>query len=1029
MGLLRKVQLWRHHRRNTRSYTTRRTVSTGFSRLCRFEKMEPRQYLSASPIQVGAVYYENHDQDDIGGDRIEITFDGGAAGTQLTRLVIDTDKYSDGLTIGDVFFDTAAGGGGAFGYSPFSIVDQTGIDSVQVSVVDGGTQLVLDFTGFDAGEKFVFTIDVDEQGFIGANAVAEGNEFEGSRMTATFAAPHYYEASGTDMFIDFYDQKLDDANLDLPPDDYDTTPSEAVYTAGAIFPIEQTPLPITISGNVFEDIDLDNHWDAGEDGIAGVSLTLLELVNGQYVSTGKTTVTDADGHYAFDGILPGTYRVAETQPTGYFSIGATAGKVDGVTRGAVTNVDQISTITLLGGDDSVSNDFAEARPARISGNVYHDANDNHTFDAADAGIAGATLTLYRLENGQYVSTGRTTITDADGYYVFDALMPGDYRVDETQPDGYFDSFDTAGTAGGVAENPGDRIVDIHLNSGQVGDQYNFGELLPSCISGRVIVDTNGNGQYDSDDLLLSGVTVYLLNSSGERIDSTTTDADGKYFFCQLMPGTYGVEEIQPDGYFDGTDQVGTAGGSLFTPDSIVDVTLVSGTRARNYDFYELVPVSLSGFVYVDDNNNGQRNAGEAPIAGVTLSLLDASGNPTGATAVTDANGYYQFDGLMPGVTYGVAEAQPTGYYDGLDTAGTAGGTAQNPGDKITGALIGHGTQAKNYNFGELRPVSIAGTVFVDTDDDGLIDSNEPGIAGATVWLLNASGQRIRSTVTDADGQYAFTNLQPGTYGVEEVQPSGYFDGKDHLGTAGGTLANDRATQIVLASGTDAVEYNFGEILPAKLSGYVFQDGPTISYMQGDPAPDPLAGRDGIFTSDDVPLAGVVLHLGDATGAPVTDSQGNPITAVTNARRILRVHQPSARRLHDPRGSAHRLRRRHRHRRIRRRHRRQPRFGHQSADPQPVGRRSQQRRHPAHRHRRWRQRRLLQLQRSQGRPDAHRAALLPAHAVRPHSARPTRDAVLHRRHPVHLLSARAPAERPVAVLRRRRRHESRLHLAP
>ena len=52
----------------------------------------------------------------------------------------------------------------------------------------------------------------------------------------------------------------------------------------------------------------------------------------------------------------------------------------------------------------------------------------------------------------------------------------------------------------------------------------------------------------------------------------------------------------------------------------------------------MLPASLSGYVYVDANNNGVFDAGETPIAGVTLTLLDANGKSTGKTATTDANG-------------------------------------------------------------------------------------------------------------------------------------------------------------------------------------------------------------------------------------------------------------------------------------------------------------------------------------------------------------------------------------------------------
>ena len=55
-----------------------------------------------------------------------------------------------------------------------------------------------------------------------------------------------------------------------------------------------------------------------------------------------------------------------------------------------------------------------------------------------------------------------------------------------------------------------------------------------------------------------------------------------------------------------------------------------------------------------------------------MTLLDAGGKATGMTAATDSSGHYSFSGLVPG-TYEVSLAQPAGYYEGIDTAGTING--------------------------------------------------------------------------------------------------------------------------------------------------------------------------------------------------------------------------------------------------------------------------------------------------------------------------------------------------------------------
>jgi protocatechuate 3,4-dioxygenase beta subunit len=710
-------------------------------RICRFEEMEPRQYLSASPIQVGAVYYEDATQDDRKGDTIEITWSGGASGTQLTDLVIDTDKEGNGLTIGDCLFDTESGGVGAYGSLPLEIVSKDGIDKVEFSVVDGGTRLALNFSGFEAGERLIFTIDVDEMGFLGANAVAEGNEWEGTKMTGTFSASHYAEVSGTDIFRDFYDDKLTASGLALPPDDYipPGVDPEPVFTAGAIFSLQQKPLPITLSGTVFEDMNGNNTQDNGDAGIAGVSLTLYALQDSQFVATSLTAVTDANGNYQFDGLEPGTYRIAETQPSGYLSIGARAGTVDGQTRGSVTDADTLSGIALEGGDKSLHNDFAEARPASISGYVYADDNMNGVKDGGEAPIAGVKLALTDAKGNP---SGLTATTDAAGFYRFTDLKPGAYGVSETQPDGYFDGLDIAGTAGGAAQNPGDSITGAVLRSGTKGLDYDFGEIRPAELCGRVYVDLNNNGVFDSGETPLAGVTVYLLDASGSRIATATSSQDGSYCFARLRPGTNGVEEVQPSRYLDGKDSPGTVGGVLDGNDRIIQIKLVPGTDAEKYDFGELLPARISGCVFVDlpavtykkgtqppsqiellKTHDGVLRSEDERLAGVVLRLGDANGVPFpdedhAMTAVTDAQGYYEFDNLPPGV-YTVIQEHPAGYVDGVNTPGTKGGlainaltTQENP-EIATGLAFDTSKEAiirirlqmgdwgENYNFSEL----------------------------------------------------------------------------------------------------------------------------------------------------------------------------------------------------------------------------------------------------------------------------------------------------------------------------------------
>lgn len=857
-SLVRRMPRW------LRRTSLRPNSSVEAYKRCQLEPLE-RRSLMAADIHLGAVYFEEATGDDSAGDRIEVTFQGGQPGTQLTQIIIDTDKDGLGLSTGDLFFDTQSGGLGVFKSAGLNIEAPQGFSVVSTQVSDGGTRLVINLSGFDAGERLIFTVDVDEAQFVSGsnidvNSLVEGGEFQRSKLTGTFTAPHYFDATGTGTFWDAYDTNFADAatkngtQLGLPPDNY-IPPDNADRTdrtAGAVVLIGQVARPVSLAGTVYHDVNLNNTRENGELGISGVVLQLWRKeANGTFTFTGTTTTTDAQGNYKFDALQQGVYGVVEAQPAQYFSVGAKVGTVDGGAVGRVESVDSMYDITLLGGQDGVHYDFAEAKQAELHGHVYYDANNNGVFDSGETGIGGAKVIIQYLPTTGAQPAAIEVFTNADGSWSATGLRPGAYRVTEVTPAGYLDGLDRAGDAGGTATNPGDLISGVFLAGGQIGRNYDFGELLPATLSGRVHADLNGDCIFQAGEPLLAGVQVQLLDGAGNLLQTATTDANGVYKFSNLAPGTYSVFEVQPSGYFDGGEEVGSAGGTVTGDDRVGGIVLGSGVNATGYDFCENVPVSISGFVYVDLNNNCSREQGETGIAGVTITLLDANGNSTGRTTTTDANGFYRFDGLAPGV-YGVAEAQPSNYIDGQDCPGNAGGTAGN--DRITGANLSPGVHGTEYNFGELIPSSISGRIHADKNGDCTFQEGEQWLAGVEVQLRDSAGNVIATTVTGSDGVYIFNGLAPGVYSVFEVQPAGYFDGGEQVGTAGGTVGgNDLITSIQLGPGVTATGYDFCENEPVSLSGYVYLD----------------LDNDGVRDSGESGIAGVTLVLLDANGAPTT----------------------------------------------------------------------------------------------------------------------------------------------------------------
>jgi serine-aspartate repeat-containing protein C/D/E len=870
-------------------------------RKCRIEKLQDRRPMAAD-IHLGAVYYEDTtDGEDTTPDVIDVSWTGGPAGAELTKVVIDMDKNGNGvLDPGETFFDTAGTnfGVGQFGSADLQLV-ANGFTILSTSALggsgvpgdwDGATGIVINLAGFTAGKHLLVKVDVDEAGFFGsASALVEGDEFQYSKLSGTFNAPHYQTSSGNGVFMDAYTNAKAD-QVGLPRDDYFPPPAAPVplRTAGAF--IDITPLELsTIRGHVHAETDGDLLAEAGEKRLSGVTIQLLDSAGNVL----KSTLTDANGNYEFIDLMPGTYSVREIQPAAYFQEGNVVGKVGGTTVGSLGPTDVIRGIVLQPGGHGVEYNFVETYGS-LSGKVQLDVDgkcdDPNHFEP---GIAGVTMQLLD-STGNVVAT---TVTDADGLYRFQELLKGTYTVRELQPAAYFDEDAHVGTVGGVANGVAgvNQIATIQLTTGKDGINYNFCEELGS-IRGKVQLDVDGNCDDPNHfEPGIAGVTMELLDGSGKVIATTKTDANGLYAFTGLQRGVYSVREIQPAAYFDEDAHVGTVGGvasGVSGVNLLSNIQLIAANEGIQYNFCEQLG-SISGKVQLDvDGNCDDPNHFEPGIANVTMQLLDANGNVI-ATTKTNADGLYSFTGLTRGV-YSVREIQPAEYFDEDAHVGTINGIMVGvAGNNEVGniQLVG-GNTGVNYNFCEALG-SIRGKVQVDVD--GMCDDPnhfEPGIPNVKIELLDANGNVLQTTFTDADGRYAFERLSPGQYSVRETQPAGYFDEDAHPGTIGGVAVGaggqNEITEIRLIAGNNGINYNFCENPPASLAGVVFKDGPTIFFTTPAQSLDDVLNnlpsiRDGKLTSDDVRLAGVTLRLTRVDGQPIIDLHGNVVQfAVTDS---------------------------------------------------------------------------------------------------------------------------------------------------
>jgi hypothetical protein len=110
--------------------------------------------------------------------------------------------------------------------------------------------------------------------------------------------------------------------------------------------------------------------------------------------------------------------------------------------------------------------------------------------------------------------------------------------------------------------------------------------------------------------------------------------------------------------------------------------------------------------------------------------------------------------------------------------------------------------------------SLSGTVYLDNNNNGIMDAGDGGIPGVTV-SLQGSGTAAgvsQTATTDANGNYQFTNLPAGNYTITETPPPGLQQGHNNVGSLGGSVSGDVFT-LALAAGLSGTNYNFGEVLP------------------------------------------------------------------------------------------------------------------------------------------------------------------------------------------------------------------------
>jgi hypothetical protein len=173
-----------------------------------------------------------------------------------------------------------------------------------------------------------------------------------------------------------------------------------------------------------------------------------------------TVTTDTNGGYLFDGLDAGTYYVKILKMGGYDKVS----KQD-VTPNTDGNCDfdqngKSCSVTVDYGQDDLTIDAGLYKFASINNTVWLDSDKDGVIDNGEKGLPGVTVTIFDINKVPLA----TTITDQNGNYHFDGLIPGVYSIMVTKADNL--TFDPQALGGVTGQ--------ITLSSGQLSHDADVG---------------------------------------------------------------------------------------------------------------------------------------------------------------------------------------------------------------------------------------------------------------------------------------------------------------------------------------------------------------------------------------------------------------------------------------------------------------------------------------------------------------------------------------------------------------------------
>ena len=640
---------------------------------------------------------------------------------------------------------------------------------------------------------------------------------------------------------------------------------------------------VCIGDRIWRDDNNNGIQDANEVNVADSVKVELSDENGtkvkDYQGNDVNFKTTTDGKYEFCDLNPGKYKVKFTFPNNYEVSPKKADNNDTINSDVNPSTNETDVIDVQKYNHNV--DLGLFEPACIGDKVWHDINGDGVQNSGEPGKNKVKVELFNA-NGLV----DTTETNTTGGYEFCGLIPGDYYVKVTPPTGYIISPKDAG-GDDTKDNDMNRTTGktdmTTLEPGEKDHSWDAGIYKPACIGDYTWLDENVDGIQNDTEKALNGVTVTLLDESGNEVTAgadgsayTNTqvtgqvqgEGKGKYHFCNLKPGTYKVKFTMPHDangapYLSTTNEGGddskdsdiekfkdAKDGLISTP-----VSVKSEDDNRSVDAGFIQEICLGDKVWEDMNANGIQDNGEPALANIPVELMmkDNSGawvpakNVKGVDASnteTNSTGKYSFCHLKPAIDYKIIFTKPTGYYV----------TDKDKGDDTKDSDIDTNSEITvvkpvkddySLDAGFFRPACIGDKVWVDKNANGIQDTNELGLDNVKVELLqngstairDVDGNDITALITKNGGKYHFgkvgneCKLKPGKYSLRFTTPDGYYyTRKDTTNDSNDSDVQEQfayqtgtTVKTELTSGEDDTTWDAGVFKPACIGDFIWDD--------------------------------------------------------------------------------------------------------------------------------------------------------------------------------------------------------------